>query len=39
MGVQVEKNNSENLKIMFSVDDLKRSISGFAGKSSMILVF
>ena len=27
-----------NLKIRYSVDDLKRPISGFAGKPSMILV-
>ena len=26
------------MKIRYSVDDLKRSISGFAGKPSMILV-
>ena len=27
------------MKIRYSVDDLKRSIRGFAGKPSMILVF
>ena len=27
------------MKISYSVDDLKRSISGFADKPSMILVF
>ena len=39
MCAEIDKNNSENLKCVFSVDDLIRPISGFAGKPSRILVF